>query len=94
LQIRGHFQRNGPVNVEEHVLARPDRDQRAVLPDSEWADWDTNGDLLFARQGELFRIPAPQLRSPDLGLSTAIPLADFRPLTFTSRRTPPEAAAW
>jgi hypothetical protein len=94
LQIRGRFQRNGPVNVEEHILSRADRDQRTVLPDSEWADWDTNGDLLFARQGELFRIPAPKLRSPDLGLSAAVQLADFRPLAFTSRRTPPELAAW
>jgi hypothetical protein len=49
---------------------------------------------LFARQGELFRLPSRQLRLPEFGLSTAVRLADFRPLTFTRRQTPPELARW
>ena len=94
LVIRGYGQRNGPWHVEEHVVESADGKRTASIPQSEWADWDTNGDLLFARQGELFRVPATHLRSPDLGLSAAIQLADFRPLTFTSRQTPPAFAAW
>jgi hypothetical protein len=94
LLIRGYFQANGPVNIEEFVVEGDGGAPTATLAQSEWADWDANGDLLFARQGELFRLPSRQLRLPEFGLSTAVRLADFRPLTFTRRQTPPELARW
>jgi len=58
--------------------------------------WLRLGDSVApARRADPAGLEAPvRLRSPDLDRSDAVPLADLRLLTFTSRRTPPELAAW
>jgi hypothetical protein len=92
LNVRGYGAVNGPWNIEEYAIEDRARSRLEVLEDSEWADWDTNGDLLFARQGSLFRIGAQLVGNLDLSGATL--LADFRPLEVVRRETPPELASW
>ena len=65
--------------------------ERFVLERSEWADWDRNGDLLFAREGAVFRLRAADLAGGPAG---AVLLADFRERTFEGRQAPPDASHW
>ncbi len=55
----------------------------------DWADWDANGDLLFAREGALYR--AQVLAN---GISKERQLADFNSLTFEAIPSPDEARKW
>jgi hypothetical protein len=90
-RVLGMGQVNGPWYVEAFEVENPGRGWRAPIDDAEWADWDRNGDLLFARQGCLFRVPALRI---DPGFSAAALLADFRDRTFRNLRPPPEATRW
>jgi hypothetical protein len=60
------------------------------LGELDWADWDANGDLLFARDRVLYRLGRASLASVD----AAVRVADLRPLRFTARRAPESALRW
>src|SRR5262249_1418970 len=52
--LLGIHMREGPWRVLNHSVAQSD--QTIVdLGQSDWADWDHNGDLLYGRDGCLFR---------------------------------------
>ena len=55
----------------------------------EWADWDRNGDLLFATAGRLHR-----LRVPASSLHEAKIVADLTDMKFEPREAPEEAKRW
>lgn len=60
----------------------------------DWSDIDHNGDVLFARDGCLFRRPHRQLRS---GVATREPpklVADLNDLRFERRAAPGPAQSW
>ena len=58
-----------------------------------WADWDRNGDLLFAVDGKIFRAKADP-KATTIDISSAIELADFGPFVFEGRKAPAAALKW
>lgn len=58
----------------------------------EWADWDRNGDLLFAMKGALYRLRQRDGVLPPL--EDADVIADFSGLTFEPREPSEEAKRW
>lgn len=90
LRLRGIGAQEGSWYVIDHALV-DDRDGSAqLLEDHEWADWDRNGDLLFAHAGRLFRARRRQLDD----LSAARELVDLAALRFTAQAAPPSARQW
>jgi hypothetical protein len=59
----------------------------------DWADWDSNGDLLFAREGRLYRLE-PQRKDKTVDVRQPHEVADLRGLTFENRRAPPDLTQW
>ena len=49
MKIRGIKEQDGPWYVIDHAVGDTD------LERTDWADWDANGDLLFAREGRIYR---------------------------------------
>lgn len=92
MRILGVHERGGPGDwyvVEHRVVRRETGEIVLDLGRSEWADWDRSGDLLFARDGVLFRIR----RSP-LTIARAKEVVDLRDRTFVARASPPAARLW
>lgn len=58
---------------------------------TEWADWDRQGDLLFARDGVLFRLPRP---AEGASVGDARELLDLRDRRFDARPSPASARRW
>jgi len=56
MHIQGLHQRGGPWYVIEHVVRDRDTGSIVSLARAEWADWCHSGDLLFAKEGKLFRL--------------------------------------
>jgi hypothetical protein len=74
----------------EYALASGNR--LLILDRTEWADWDRNGDLLFASEGTLRRLRfSDGLLQP---FEKAQQIADFTGLTFENRAPSPHAKAW
>jgi hypothetical protein len=90
-RVLGMGKVNGPWYVEEFLVESPANGWRAALADVEWADWDRGGDLLFAREGALYRVPAHRLEP---GLAGARQLADFSDRTFRNLKAPPDQSRW
>ncbi len=83
--VRGVRELNGPWYVTDHEV---DTSAGTLsLPDTSWADWDTNGDLLYARDGGLFRFALGKQK-------TARQLIDLSPLRFEQRVAPAWAQRW
>jgi hypothetical protein len=60
------------------------------LPRTDWADWD-RGDLVYAREGKLFRVPK---KSFDNGAAEPKLIADLSDLKFEAKVAPRDAARW
>lgn len=54
--IHGLRLRDGPWYVVEHLVNDLDTGSTISLGRTEWADWCHSGDLLFAKEGKLFRL--------------------------------------
>ncbi len=76
--IAGHKEKNGPWYAASHRLLDLKTNDDVWIDDSEWADWDKNGDLLFAKKGKLFRWKIDSNKALDP--SEATELADFSSL--------------
>lgn len=91
MSILGIKERNGPWYLIEYSVK-----QESVcigsLGRSDWADWDSNGDLLFARSGCLFRLRHQDGKFNALQDSERI--ADFSSLRFESNPSPAGARKW
>lgn len=91
-RILGVYERGGAGDwwIVEHALVRDDVVVRE-LGRTEWADWDRNGDLVFAKDGVLYRqrrpLPGKPERAPQV-------LLDLRDRTFVARASPPAARRW
>lgn len=64
------------------------------ISEANWADWGHNGDLLFAKDGKLFRILFSQLPlTPDSKCCAAM-IKDLNDSRFEEILTPPWAQSW
>ncbi|MCA9606758.1 MAG: hypothetical protein KC619_14230 [Myxococcales bacterium] len=88
-RLRGIKQKNGPWYVVDHAVVNRTDGSETLFEGCGWADWDSNGDLLFARDGQLFR--APVVRSV---LQAPKALIDLGEQTFRRVIAPPEARRW
>jgi hypothetical protein len=64
--IKGMSQRNDVWYWVDHEVLSRSEELLFALPRTDWADWDRDGELVFARDGKLF-------------VSTETTFLDFRP---------------
>lgn len=88
MKIVGIRESNGPWWLVEYDVHRQNSSQILRLGRTDWAGWDTNGDLLYSQEGKLFR----HTRS-DLFDGTSRELADFADERFR-RLAPPDDYGW
>ncbi len=87
MTIRGLGETNGPWYMTAHHVVTSSG--VVELGDSDWADWDENGDLLLAKDGALHR-----LVRRDGWLAEPALVADLRDHTFRSVIAPAHARRW
>ena len=88
--LRGYGEQDGPWEIIEHEIVQQETGERYSLGRSDWADWDPiTGDLLFAREGRLFRQPFREE-----GPMPAVELIDLRNRRFEEREAPGWAKQW
>lgn len=88
-ETHGIHERDGAWYVTEHALIDKKAGARFELGRTDWADWCRSGDLLFAKEGALYRLGTVRGKLPPLTEARLlVDLSDsiFRPLE------PPEAA--
>jgi hypothetical protein len=90
--LHGVSERSGGKYVLEYEVLNGRGELLLRLPRMDWADWDSNGDLLFAEGGKLFRLPWSNHRMD--GRKAAKELADFSDLSFTAKEAPKRALSW
>jgi hypothetical protein len=93
MRITGIHEREGPWYVVGYDLLDMKQEQVTPLGRLDWADWDANGDLLFAREGRLYRLE-PRRKAGGLELREPQLVADLRGHKFEHRAAPPEATRW
>lgn len=91
MSILGLRERDGPWYITEHSVIRNEK-QADKIGRSDWADWSHSGDLLFAMDGCLYRVPCKN--SVLAPLEDAVNVADFTKLQFEARKSPPQARVW
>jgi hypothetical protein len=92
--VRGIGERDCPWYRLDYDVIDADGQIRVYLPETDWADWDRNGDLLFSREGALFRLPADMVsHGNDFG-EQARRLADFNDMSFEQIVAPSSETHW
>jgi hypothetical protein len=91
MAILGIHERNGPLYQIDYDLVGPKGDI-ATIGRCDWADWNPNGDLVFAQSGCIYRL-SPKHRRFGLIESSRV-IADFSDLRFQPVQAPPEATVW
>lgn len=90
--IFGVGEPNGPWYVTEHKIYDKAVNKRISLGRTDWADWSRTGDLLFAKNGQIFRLGMTEHN--DLNVENARLLIDLTNRTFVARESPQEAKLW
>lgn len=90
MSIFGISERDGPWYVIEHRVIGQTGRTAICLGRSDWADWSQSGELLFAREGRLYRVNMNDQTS----LGNPGELLDLRDMRFESVSAPHEAALW
>lgn len=80
-------------HLPKHFQVEQLGNQETRLGRLDWADWDSNGDLLFARDGRLYRID-PERKDGAVDVSEPQEVADLRGYIFENRLAPPSATQW
>ena len=93
MRIHGLHQREGPWYIIEHSVVDQTDSSTIALGRTDWADWCRSGDLLFAKEGKLFRLGyAADGTLSDLGHARL--LIDLTDRTFKEVEPPSEAKRW
>jgi hypothetical protein len=93
MRVIGVHERDGPWYVTEHDVMNAEGETVGSLGRSDWADWSRRGDLLFAANGQLYRLKIASGSTP-LDVSSATLVADLRPYRFQPVSTPSKALEW
>lgn len=93
--IKAIGKRDGPWYVEDYaVLDHSGKELRRIV-DGSWADWQDNGDLLFATDGRLYRLPRKlTLTGAANPLEGAKLVADLTGMQFDPAPAPAWAKKW
>lgn len=93
--LRAIYQKNGPWYVEDFEVCDAGGRQLRRLENCSWADWQSSGDLLFALDASLYRLPASRAsEQTDQALDGAALVADLSPLRFQNVQAPVWARQW
>ena len=93
MHIKGMHPRNGPWYLINYLVVDRATKSTITLAATDWADWCHSGDLLFAREGNLFRLDcARKEKLPEL--KSARPLIDLADRKFKEVTAPIEAKQW
>lgn len=88
-------ERDGRWYVEDFAVCNVAGDTLRLLTECSWADWHTNGDLLFAIAGSIYRLPARFCGDASADtLANTIHVADLTQLRFSNVAPPPQALSW
>lgn len=93
MYIKGVHERDGPWYVIEHSVEDKTTGAVIELGRTDWADWCPSGDLLFAKEGKLFRLGF-SAEGALLELADARVLIDLRGHTFKEVAAPGSAKQW
>jgi hypothetical protein len=93
MQIEGLQEKDGTWYLISYQVEGAGGGNRLDLGRADWADWSSRGDLLFARDGKLFRVPMKSRKAFDPE-TPARQLVDLSSLKFEAREAPPEAKSW
>ena len=88
--VAGIHERDGSWYVLEHRMLDAHGRVALDLGRSDWADWSRSGELLFAREGRLYRVVVDGKSGP----GTPEELIDLRDLKFEPSAAPPQATMW
>jgi hypothetical protein len=89
--ITGLKERDGPAYLTEHAVNRENGEVNK-FGRSDCADWSHSGDLLYAMDGCLYRVPCrKKVLAP---LEDSIKVADFTRLKFEAMQAPDIASQW
>ena len=91
MRITGIKERNGPWYLTEHSVICG-ATSAVHLGRSEWADWDRSGDLLYTKDGALYRLR--WVGESLLPVEHAKKIGDFTDLEFRPLEAPEEARRW
>lgn len=94
MQEKGYHEWNGPSHIIEYSIKTQDRKNLFDFGRLDWADLDNNGDLLFAKEGKLFRLKLNSQSATSNALLESKLLADFSKNTFKEKSAPKEALQW
>jgi hypothetical protein len=93
--IKGMSQKNDAWYWIDYEALNDREELLFALPRTDWADWDMNGDLLFGKDGKLFRLNKKNFsRFQTLGNEALKQVADLNGLKFESREAPAKATSW
>ncbi|HEX8702523.1 MAG TPA: hypothetical protein VF815_27065 [Myxococcaceae bacterium] len=93
MRILGLKEINGPWYVVEYDLLDEASEDLLSLGRLDWAEWDVTGELLFARDGRLYRVEPRRHRGAwEVGEPREV--ADLRGYVFQGREAPPKATRW
>jgi hypothetical protein len=93
MHIRGIKERDGPWYILDHLVKDTTDGATIALERTDWADWCHSGDLLFAKDGGLFRLGFS--REGVLNeLADAKLVIDLNDRAFTELVAPAEAKQW
>ena len=91
-EIKGLKERNGPWYAIDHSVINIKSGEKISLGRTDWADWCHSGDLLFAKEGKIWRLGfAQDVIHP---LEQAKMLIDLQDREFTSNIAPESARRW
>jgi hypothetical protein len=91
-KLMGVHENNGSWYVIEHVIVNTKSGEEFSLGRTDWADWCHSGDLLYAKEGRLWRL---KFDRRDLSpLEYAETLIDLRDRVFVPKESPQEAKLW
>lgn len=93
MHIQGLRERDGRWYLIEHLLSDRDTGSVISLGKTEWADWCQSGDLLFAKDGKLFRLCFSAKGVPPDPSSASL-LIDFSDRVFKEVTPSSEATRW
>lgn len=85
----GFLEKNGPTHVIKYRVLDSTNQCEIDLGRADWADWSESGDLLFAKDGCIYRLP-----KADTELVNAIRLIDLNGSRFEAVEAPEEYKTW
>lgn len=91
-KLTGIHERNGSWYVIEHVIVNTKSGEEFSLGRTDWADWCHSGDLLYAKEGRLWRLGFD--RRSLRPLEQAETLIDLRDRVFAHKEAPQGAKQW